>query len=188
MNDIISSILVAIWVFIPAMIPNSAAAIFGGGKTIDFGKTWRGQRILGDGKTWRGLFGGGLAGVFIGLVQITVSLPFDPVNLWGFGSFSTGIFLLFFLSFGSLLGDILGSLIKRRLGLKRGQEAPILDQYDFVIGAFLLTIPLYWIWFKEIYIIGNGIFGLIALLILIPVLHRSINIAGYRMGVKKEPW
>ena len=188
MNDIISSILVAIWVFIPAMIPNSAAAIFGGGKTIDFGKTWNGQRILGDGKTWRGLFGGGLAGVFIGLVQIAVSLPFDPVNLWGLDSVSTGIFLLFSLSFGSLFGDILGSLIKRRLGLKRGQKAPILDQYDFVIGAFLLTIPLYWIWFREIYIIGNGIFGLLFLLGFIPLLHRSVNMIGYKIGVKKEPW
>lgn len=188
MSDVVTSILTAVWVFIPAMLPNSAAAIFGGGKPIDLGKTWKGRRILGDGKTWRGLFGGGLAGVFIGLVQMAVSLPFDPGNLWGFASFSAGIFLLFLLSFGSLFGDILGSLIKRRMGLERGTKAPLLDQYDFVIGAFLLITPLYWTWFRSIYLDGNGIFGLVFLLLLIPALHRSINIIGYKMGVKKEPW
>ncbi len=188
MSDVITSILTAVWVFIPAMVPNSAAAIFGGGTPIDFGKTWKGRRILGDGKTWRGLFGGGFAGVTIGLVQMAVSIPFDPAKLWGFGSFSTGFFLLFLLSFGALGGDIIGSLIKRRLGLKRGQKAPILDQYDFVIGAFLAVIIFFWPWFREIYLTGNGIIGLIALLVLIPLLHRSVNIVGYKIGVKKEPW
>ncbi len=188
MSDIITSVLTAVWVFIPAMVPNSAAALFGGGTPIDFGKTWNGRRILGDGKTWRGLFGGGLAGVVIGIIQMVISLPFDPDNLWGFGSFRTGILLLFLLSFGALFGDIAGSMIKRRLGLKRGQKAPVLDQYDFVIGAFLAVIIFFWPWFRGIYLMGNGIFGLIALLVLIPLLHRSVNIVGYKMGVKKEPW
>lgn len=188
MSDLLTSILTAVWVFIPAMLPNSAAAIFGGGTPIDLGKTWKGRRILGDGKTWRGFFGGGLAGVIIGFVQMAVSIPFDPAKLWGFGSFSTGIFLLFLLSFGALLGDIFGSLIKRRLGLKRGQKAPIIDQYDFVMGAFLLTILFRWPWFNSIYMAGNGLFGLIALLVLIPVLHRSVNIVAYKIGVKNEPW
>ena len=188
MNEVVSNILIAIWVFVPAMVPNSAAALFGGGAPIDFGKTWRGKRILGDGKTWRGLFGGGLAGVFIGLLQMAISIPFDPEGLWGFGSFSGGVALLFPLSFGALLGDIIGSLIKRRLGLKRGQKAPILDQYDFVIGAFLFVIPVCWPWFRDIYVAGSGVFGLAALLILIPLLHRSVNIVGYKIGVKKEPW
>ena len=29
---------------------------------------------------------------------------------------------------------------------------------------------------------------LIVILILTPVLHRSVNIIGYRIKVKKEPW
>jgi len=187
-NDIVSAILTAVWVFIPAMVPNSAAALFGGGTPIDLGRTWNGHRILGDGKTWRGLFGGGLSGVVIGMVQMAVSLPFDPQGLWGFGSFFGALPLLFLLSFGALMGDILGSLIKRRLGLKRGARAPILDQYDFVIGAFLLVIPLQWGWFKSVYLGGYGVYGLLFLLALIPVLHRSVNIAGYKLGIKKEPW
>jgi len=188
MNGMISSVLVAIWVFIPAMVPNSFAALFGGGGPIDFGKTWRGKRILGDGKTWRGLSGGTLGGVVTGLVEIAVSMPFDPKNHWEFGSFQTALIILFLLSFGALLGDIMGSLIKRRLGMKRGQKFPILDQYDFLIGAFLLLLIFDPYWVKSIYIEGNGIFGLLALLFLVPLLHRSVNIIGYRMGVKNEPW
>ena len=56
---------------IPALLPNSAAVLFGGGTPIDFGRSWRGARILGDGKTWRGLFGGVFAGVIIGIILIT---------------------------------------------------------------------------------------------------------------------
>ncbi|MCL2148751.1 MAG: alpha/beta hydrolase, partial [Methanomassiliicoccaceae archaeon] len=29
------------------MLPNSAAAALGGGAKVDFGRTWRGKRILG---------------------------------------------------------------------------------------------------------------------------------------------
>ena len=54
-------ILNGLWLFLPAMLPNSAAVVFGGKTKIDFGKSWRGKRIFGDGKSWRGLFGGGFS-------------------------------------------------------------------------------------------------------------------------------
>ena len=41
----------------------------------------------------------------------------------------------FLLGFGALLGDALGSFIKRRMGIGRGKPAPILDQIDFLIVA-----------------------------------------------------
>ena len=50
--DVVSVIMIMItglWLFLPAMIPNSAAVVFGGKTKIDFGKSWRGRRIFGDG-------------------------------------------------------------------------------------------------------------------------------------------
>nr|MDO8080708.1 CDP-2,3-bis-(O-geranylgeranyl)-sn-glycerol synthase [Candidatus Freyarchaeota archaeon] len=84
----------------------------------------------------------------------------------------------FLLSFGALIGDLIGSFIKRRLNLERGQPAPPLDQLDFITGAlvfsFIVFIPP-----LEIIII---------LLVLTPVIHLTANIVGYKLRLKKEPW
>ncbi len=92
------------------------------------------------------------------------------------------------LAFGSLLGDVLGSFIKRRVGIQRGGKAPVLDQYDFVIGAFLLTGALFSGWLLTHYILNEAIFGLILIIVLTPILHRVVNIIGYRIGKKEVPW
>jgi CDP-2,3-bis-(O-geranylgeranyl)-sn-glycerol synthase len=186
--DILQMMLVGLWLFLPAMLPNSAAVVFGGGTPVDFGKTWKGKRILGDGKTWKGLFGGGFAGVVFGLILIGISSIFDSENFWGYGPFWKNVGILFCLSFGSLFGDMLGSFIKRRLGLKRGQKAPILDQFDFVIGAFLVTALLFPHWIYDTYIEGWHILALIFVLIMTLILHRVVNVIGYRAGLKDEPW
>ena len=185
-SDAVIIMLTGLWLFLPAMLPNSAAVVFGGGTPVDFGRTWKGKRILGDGKTWRGFFGGGLAGVVLGLILMGISYIFDKENLWGYIGLWKGLCVISCLSFGSLLGDMLGSFIKRRLGIDRGQKAPILDQYDFVIGAFLLTVVFNWRWVYETY--AENILALIFLLLLIPLVHRAVNIIGYKAGLKKEPW
>ena len=175
--DVIGVIVImftGLWLFLPAMVPNSAAVVFGGKTKIAFGRSWRGKRIFGDGKSWRGFFGGALSGVLVGLILIAVSSVWDPENYWGFGPFWDNVGVLFCLSFGAVLGDLCGAFIKRRLGMERGQKAPILDQYDFVIGAFLVTA-----W---------HIAALIFIIVIMFAIHRLVNIIGYRMGLKKEPW
>jgi len=186
--EILTMMFVGLWLFLPAMLPNSAAVVFGGGTPVDFGKSWRGKRILGDGKTWRGFFGGGLAGVVFGLILIGISYFFDSENFWGYGPFWKNVGILFCLSFGSLFGDMLGSFIKRRLGINRGQKAPILDQFDFVIGAFLITAIFFPRWVYDTYIEGWHIVALIFVLIMTLILHRVVNIIGYKAGLKNEPW
>ena len=96
--------------------------------------------------------------------------------------------VLFCLSFGAVLGDLCGAFIKRRLGMERGQKAPILDQYDFVIGAFLVTALFYPDWVYANYIEGWHIAALIFIIVIMFAIHRLVNIIGYRMGLKKEPW
>ncbi|MDR1690876.1 MAG: CDP-2,3-bis-(O-geranylgeranyl)-sn-glycerol synthase [Candidatus Methanoplasma sp.] len=187
-SEIVLIMFTGLWLFIPAMLPNSAAAVVGGGPKIDFGKSWRGKRILGDGKSWRGLFGGGLAGVLTGLIMIGLASIWDPENYWGFGPFWTNVGILFCLSFGAIFGDLMGAFIKRRLGMERGQKAPVLDQYDFVLGAFLTTSVFFPNWVYSTFIEGWHIAALIFILALMFVIHRGVNIIGYKLGFKKEPW
>jgi len=186
--DVLTAVLSGIWVFIPALVPNSAAVLFGGGTPIDFGKSWKAKRILGDGKTWGGLAGGVGSGVLIGCLQLLLALPFDPSNYFGFGPWPSSLGIIFTLALGSLLGDMAGAFIKRRLGLQRGAKATGLDQYDFVAGAMLLTLAIFPSWFLDTYVMGWGIIALIVIIILVPVIHRLVNIIGYKRGLKKEPW
>ena len=87
-----------------------------------------------------------------------------------------------------MLGDSVGSFVKRRLDIDRGQKAPVLDQYNFVVGAILIVLLSYPDWFLDHYWRDNGYYGLILLLIVVPVLHRGVNIIGYKMGKKNVPW
>jgi CDP-2,3-bis-(O-geranylgeranyl)-sn-glycerol synthase len=180
--------LSGIWLMLPALLPNSAAVIFGGGPPVDFGKSWHDKRILGDGKTWCGLIGGCSAGVALGLVCMMIAFPFDSETLWGFGSYPEALGVIFVLSFGSLLGDMGGSFLKRRFSVERGAKMPILDQYDFLMGSIILVLIFYPDWFIGNYWDGSGWIALITLLVAVPLLHRGVNIIGYKMGKKDVPW
>lgn len=176
------------WLFLPAMIPNSAAVVFGGGTKMDFGRSWRGKRIFGDGKSWRGFFGGAFSGIVLGLILIGISALFGSDDYWGYGKFWGCLGVIACLSFGAVLGDLCGAFIKRRYGLERGAKAPILDQYDFVIGALCITALFNPGWVYDTYIEGWHIAALIFLLVVMFSIHRIVNIIGYKMGLKKEPW
>ena len=186
--DLILVALSGIFLFLPALVPNSAAVLFGGGTPVDFGRTWRGKRILGDGKTWTGLIGGIAAGTSLGIILAIATLTFDLPEQWTWGSGLDATAVVFALALGSLLGDMTGAFIKRRLGMERGHKAPILDQYDFVAGGLGITALLFPAWVASHYVNGESIVALIALLVFVPVLHRTVNIIGYKMGKKKEPW
>lgn len=173
---------------IPALVPNSAAVLFGGGTPMDFGRSWRGKRILGDGKTWRGFFGGAMSGVVIGLVQMGVADLLGAQDTWGFGEWPGSLCVLLSLSFGSMLGDSAGSFVKRRLDIGRGGRAPVLDQYNFVAGAIILVLAFRTDWFLDHFIVGNGLYGLALFLVVVPLLHRGVNITGYKLGKKDVPW
>jgi CDP-2,3-bis-(O-geranylgeranyl)-sn-glycerol synthase len=177
-----------LWLFLPAMVPNSAAALFGGGTPIDFGKKWKGNRIFGSGKTWRGFFGGAIAGIILGIIMIDIAYFFDPKEFWGYGPFWSNIGIIACLAFGAVLGDLMGAFIKRRMGLARGEKAPILDQYDFVFGAFLVTAIFFPEWVYSTYLEGWHLAALLFIILIMFAIHRVANIVAYKWGVKKEPW
>lgn len=181
----------AVWLMLPAYVANPAAQLTGGGGPLDFGRAGRdGERLLGDGKTWRGLLGGVLGGLLVGGLQVAAAasvdnpaaLPtFDP----GGGPASPASFLVIVaLAFGALLGDAVKSYAKRRLRLKRGESLPVADQYDFVLGAWILTVLLFPRWFA----VNFRPEAILVILLITFFLHRGVSLLGYRMGLKAEPW
>ncbi len=180
----IVGIIASIVAYIPAMIANSLAVVFGGRYIIDGGRCLAGKRILGDGKTWSGLIGGTVSAFFVGMILAFILNPY--LEMYGFPT--PGIYIILTLAFGALLGDICGSLFKRRLGKERGANMFFLDQYDFVIGSFILTFTLFHEWAKDSYLTGDRWIALILIIMLTPLLHRGVNIIGYNLGLKKEPW
>ena len=176
----------------PAYIANSVAVLTGGKYPIDQGKTLSdGNRILGDGKTWSGLLGGTLGGVAFGLLlgaggsetalEKLTGEKYEQ-SLWG----DSSILVFFLLSFGALFGDMTASFYKRRQNLQRGDKFALLDMYDFIFMSLLLCFIFQRDWLLSW--ILDGWVPLFTILVLTPFLHRSVNIIGFKIGVKNEPW
>ncbi len=177
---ILVTCVLTLYFILPAYFSNGAGLVFGGGMTVDFGKSDKnGVRWIGDGVTWKGLIGGTLIGIITGIIQGLVA----PYILSNFGQFITtpiitnvseGILIGFLLGFGALLGDALGSFLKRRIGIGRGQPAPILDQLDFLIVALILVsfvVKLDWLF-------------IILAIVLTLIIHLLANTIAYLLGLK----
>ncbi len=187
LEDVALAVGLAFWFLLPAYAANPMAVVFGGGTPMDFGRTFLdGRRLLGDGKTWRGFVGGIASGFVLGLVLQGIAILVSP--LLSFGEWPSVLGILILLPFAGLVGDLLGAFIKRRLGLDRGAKALGLDQYDFLIGTFLVLLLVATQWWLARFWTGDGIWGLGFIILITPVLHRVVNVIGYRRGHKREPW
>ncbi|MEM0126791.1 MAG: CDP-2,3-bis-(O-geranylgeranyl)-sn-glycerol synthase [Thermoplasmatales archaeon] len=180
----IPSFITSLILFIPAFIANPSAVLTGGKFVIDRGKSWRGKRIFGDHKTWSGFIGGVATGILSGII-INYVFAFAGINELTFSSnVSLVILMVTVLSFFSMLGDLIGSFIKRRLGKEAGSESLFLDQYPFALTALGF---FYLIFYPE----SISIFtweGCISILVVTPLIHRAVNIIGYKIKVKSVPY
>ncbi len=180
--NLISLLFSSLFYILPAYFANAFACIFGGGTPVDLGKNFiDGKRIIGNGVTYKGTFFGILFGTIVAILQgVIVNLKI--INIDGSSIFYYNVFeyafIGFLLSFGALFGDMIGSFIKRRLGIKQGRPAPLLDQTVFVIFAILFAYPFSPIPFEMI----------VTLLIISPVIHLSSNIIAYKLYIKKVWW
>ncbi|MCK5547783.1 MAG: CDP-2,3-bis-(O-geranylgeranyl)-sn-glycerol synthase [Thermoplasmata archaeon] len=185
---LVEIILQAIWFMFPAYVANPSAVLFGGGTPMDFGRSMSdGKRVFGNGKTWRGFIGGVFIGVLVGAAQIA-GASVSEIEELSFGAFPNSIFIVFLMAFGSMVGDLLGSFIKRRTGAKRGAKRPIIDMYTFLFCTFVFLLVFQWNWTTAHYFYGESIAGFVTVLIATPLLHRGVNIIGYKMGKKDVPW
>ncbi|MCD6446047.1 CDP-2,3-bis-(O-geranylgeranyl)-sn-glycerol synthase [Candidatus Bathyarchaeota archaeon] len=161
-------IIEAIKFIFPAYCANAIPVIAGGGCPIDFGKNfYDGKPIFGKNKTFRGFLSGLTVGTLIGFIETI----FSPQYPFHFG---------FLLSLGALIGDLAGSFVKRRFGLKPGALLPVVDQVDFIVGALLFSFPFFFKLFTVQFVV-------IIFAITIP-LHLITNFIAYKLGLKKHPW
>jgi len=175
-------LVTALWAMLPAYVPNNAAVLFGGGPPIDGGRTWRGKRLLGDGKTWRGTVAGVAAGAALALALSAVAADVGSAVGVDVPTFPLPVALS--LAAGALLGDILGSFLKRRTGRERGAAVPLVDQLDFVVGSLALTAVVDPVWFGQAFTPPV----VAAVVVVTPVLHLATNGIAYALGLKDEPW
>lgn len=169
-----------LYFILPAYFSNGSGLAFGGGLPVDFGKSdSKGNRWIGDGVTWRGLISGTIVGMITGAIQGLVA----PYILANFGPYiitpivtdiPSGILIGFLLGFGALLGDAIGSFIKRRLGIGRGKPAPILDQLDFIIVALILVS----------FAVELDLLTIVIAIVLTLVIHLATNTCAYLLGLK----
>jgi len=164
----LDSFLYVFKLFLPSLIANGSPVLLREGYPLDFRRNFvDGRRILGDGKTFEGFALGLFFGFYTGIVEAIVFKNTFFIEI-GFLS-----------SLGALIGDIIGSFVKRRIGLKRGDKAPLLDQLDFVYGAaLLLTIAG----------IGFDIPSFIVFQIVVVILHIVTNRIAYYLKLKPVPW
>jgi CDP-2,3-bis-(O-geranylgeranyl)-sn-glycerol synthase len=170
----IIDIAAALWFIFPAYCANAAPVIFGGGKPMDFGKKFfDGKPFLGSHKTFKGF----LAGIIVGtLVALAQTIIYEQV-LFEYGSqFQYSILLGFMLSLGALTGDLVESFIKRRLNRSPGSSLPVADQIDFILGAFLFSIPVS---------PPSLLAALIILLVTIPI-HLLTNLGAALLNMKNK--
>jgi CDP-2,3-bis-(O-geranylgeranyl)-sn-glycerol synthase len=176
----------SIWLGLSAWIANATPVLGGGGRPIDGGRFFRdGNRILGDGKSIRGFIVGVIFGTLVGIGQF-LAAPYLRPLLAQFVTITPemdyvlfiSIPAAFLLSLGALIGDLVGSFIKRRVSVKSGAPSPFLDQLGFIIMALIFAFPL---------MTPSPVFVIILILTTLGI-HWLSNAMGFVLGLKENPW
>ncbi len=135
---------------------------------LDMGATLGGRRLLGDGKTWEGLALGTMAGGVAGGFLVATGVVDAPLY-YGLP-----------LGLAALLGDVAGSFVKRRLGLRQGACVPLLDQLDFYAASTAAAIGL------DYAGPGVGAGAVAASAVAVMGLHSTTNLLAFEAGLKKD--
>lgn len=180
MIDLWVEFIKTLLIIFPAYAANGFPPLAKGRISMDLKRKWfDNNRIFGNGKTFEGFGFGLFAGSVIGALEAYLYPDINAYAMqFGVQLPPISLFIGFMIALGALCGDLAGSFLKRRFGLKRGADVPLLDQWNFVIGAVLFTI-----WFTEI-----TIWMFLIMLVITPVVHRIANIIAHKIRVKKEPW
>jgi len=156
----------------PMYFANATALLFGGKIPLDMGKFFvDGKRIFGEGKTVEGT----VAGIVFGIITTLLIHNYFVAETAFVGNyFLYGILV----TVGAVVGDILASFVKRRVGRDRGTNLPLLDQLDFVIGGLILGSLVF---IPESY-------DIVLLLILTFFMHSLTNRLAFALKIKNVPW
>jgi CDP-2,3-bis-(O-geranylgeranyl)-sn-glycerol synthase len=181
------NLLFAIWFFLPGGYAN-ASPVFAAkipilkklDFPIDFKKSIKGHRILGDNKTWRGLILAIIVGLVIIAIQIylydhfswirsiSMNVNYSNHNIWLLGPL---------IGFGVMFGDAIESFFKRQIGIKPGHSWFPFDQIDYIIGGLLFSLP----------IVILSLYNYFLIIIIWLLIHIISSYIGYLIGLKSKP-
>lgn len=169
-------ILQSIWYLLPAGIANMMPPLFKKWGWFESLDTPIDEPLFGKNKTYRGILAAVLAGIIVFWIQkwlYEFSL-FESISLFNY--YDQTILLGFLLGLGAILGDLIKSFFKRRVGIAPGKPFIPFDQLDFVIGALLFSFLVY---IPPLNLI-------ITALIAMPILHILVNRIGYLLKITNK--
>ena len=183
----LKDIFFALWFFLPAgmanMMPIPTAAIpklKELNTPIDFGKTFRGNRIFGSHKTWRGLAVGIVFSTLTLWLQQLLVIHSSWLQIWtsqvDYAQLPTLVLGPLF-AFGALGGDAIESFFKRQIGIPPGNGWFPFDQTDYIIGAAIISIPF----------VALSLVQYVALILFWFVVSAVASVIGYLLGLKERP-
>jgi CDP-2,3-bis-(O-geranylgeranyl)-sn-glycerol synthase len=138
-----------------------------------------GKRLLGPRKTVRGFLLGTLAAMFVASMQsfLWPFFPFPTLGLVNYASVNP-LLLGFLLGFGSLVGDSVGSFIKRRIGWEPGRSFLGLDQVDMLIAVIFVASWKYHV----------SAIAIVTLLVGTFIWHLVLSWGAYKLRIRDEKW
>jgi CDP-2,3-bis-(O-geranylgeranyl)-sn-glycerol synthase len=136
-------LLQALYFFVPSYIANMAPVLVKKIKFLDypadFGKSWKGNRILGSHKTLRGFFFGTLFALITFEIQRILYSHNILKSLALIDYAASPFYLGALIGFSALFGDSIKSFFKRRLGIQPGHPWIPFDQIDFLVVSIIIT-------------------------------------------------
>ena len=125
---------------------------------VDFNKKlWDGKRLFGSHKTWRGV-----------ITMIITALLF--------GYFTVGFNYSLLIGIGVVAGDLLTSVIKRKINLKPGASFQPYESFLLIWSVFLIAWGLF------------NIYEMIVITILTVPVYKGFHYLGYWLKLKDKPW
>lgn len=144
---------------------------------IDFNRQISKKPILGKNKTFRGLIFGVVFAIIIAYLQFLLFKTEFFKNL-SFFDYQNWLLFGFLFGFGALIGDLIKSFFKRRLGIAPGKRFIPFDQTDFVVGALISIMPIFDLTLKTFFVS----------LVLSFVLHIIVNHIAFYLKIRNEKW
>jgi CDP-2,3-bis-(O-geranylgeranyl)-sn-glycerol synthase len=140
-------------------------------------KFFDGQRILGDGKTIEGTAFGFLVGIIYFSIFLFVDKSLNILHLYH--SYLEGLLIVS----GAMIGDIIGSFVKRRLKMKQGDMLPVFDQVGFVVFAYVFYL---FVFPPPLNLPPMGFIVYVSLITFF--VHILTNLAAFKFGIKYAPY
>jgi CDP-2,3-bis-(O-geranylgeranyl)-sn-glycerol synthase len=146
---------------------------------MDFGKSYRGKRILGDHKTLRGFVFAAAVGVLVFAGQRALYELYEPIrDISVFHYPSVSLWWGVLMGVGAMVGDMVKSFFKRQRDVAPGEPWFPWDKIDYTIGALIITAPLFW---------PGWLFAL-GVILLGFVISLFMDHLGYYLGMRKSRW